>query len=47
VPELKQAIKVEVSQDVQEKVVSNKIADYLAKLRAKGFGGGAATQALA
>ncbi len=47
VPELKQAIKVEVSQDVQEKVVSNKIADYLARLRAKGFGGGAATQVLA
>jgi DNA-binding NtrC family response regulator len=47
VPELKQAIKVEVSQDVQEKVVSNKIADYLAKLRAKGFGGGAAKPMLA
>jgi response regulator RpfG family c-di-GMP phosphodiesterase len=47
VPELKQAIKVEVSQDVQEKVVSNKIADYLARLRAKGFGGGTATQVLA
>lgn len=47
VPELKQAIKVEISQDVQEKVVSNKIADYLARLRAKGFGGGTAAQVLA
>lgn len=47
VPELKQAIKVEASKDVQEKVVSSKIADYLARLRAKGFGGGAAKPMLA
>ncbi len=40
VPELKQAIKVQVSNDVQEKVVSSKMIDYLARLRAKGFGGG-------
>ena len=42
VPELKAAIKVEVSQDVQEKAVSSKIMDYLSRLRAKGFGGGVA-----
>lgn len=39
VPVLKEAIKLEQSTDVQENVVSNKIADYLARLRAKGFGG--------
>jgi len=44
---LKEAIKLEVTQDVQEKVVGNKIADYLARLRAKGFGGGAAKPMLA
>jgi len=47
VPVLKDAIKLEVSQDVQEKVVGGKIADYLARLRAKGFGGGAAKPMLA
>jgi len=47
VPVLKEAIKLEVTQDVQEKVVGNKIADYLARLRAKGFGGGAAKPMLA
>lgn len=47
VPILKEAIKLEVTQDVQEKVVGNKIADYLARLRAKGFGGGAAKPMLA
>jgi len=46
-PVLKEAIKLEVTQDVQEKVVGNKIADYLARLRAKGFGGGAAKPMLA
>lgn len=39
VPVLKEAIKLEQSTDVQENVVSSKIADYLARLRAKGFGG--------
>ncbi|PTQ90179.1 response regulator [Agitococcus lubricus] len=38
-PVLKEVIKVEQSSDVQEKAVSSKIADYLAKIRAKGFGG--------
>ena len=41
VPVLKEAIKLEQSTDVQENVVSSKIADYLSRLRAKGFGGGA------
>ena len=39
VPVLKEAIKLEQSTDVQENVVSSKIADYLSRLRAKGFGG--------
>jgi len=39
VPVLKEAIKLEQSTDIQENVVSSKIADYLARLRAKGFGG--------
>ncbi len=39
-PVLKAATTVELSKDVQEKAVSSKIADYLARLRAKGFGGG-------
>lgn len=39
VPVLKEAIKLEQSTDMQENVVSSKIADYLARLRAKGFGG--------
>ncbi len=38
VPVLKEAIKLEQSTDVQENVVSSKIADYLSRLRAKGFG---------
>jgi DNA-binding NtrC family response regulator len=42
VPVLKEAVKVEVSQDVQEKAVSSKIMDYLSRLRAKGFGGSVA-----
>ena len=39
VPVLKEAIKLEQSTDIQENVVSSKIADYLSRLRAKGFGG--------
>ena len=41
VPVLKEATKVEVSSDVQEKAISTKIMDYLSRLRAKGFGAGA------
>lgn len=41
VPVLKEATKVEVSNDVQEKAISTKIMDYLSRLRAKGFGAGA------
>jgi DNA-binding NtrC family response regulator len=41
VPVLKEATKVEVSSDVQEKAMSTKIMDYLSRLRAKGFGAGA------
>ena len=46
VPVLKEASKVEVSSDVQEKAMSTKIMDYLSRLRAKGFGGSSTAQAV-
>jgi DNA-binding NtrC family response regulator len=46
VPVLKEATKVEVSSDVQEKAMSTKIMDYLSRLRAKGFGGSSIAQAV-
>lgn len=46
VPVLKEATKVEVSNDVQEKAMSTKIMDYLSRLRAKGFGGSSIAQAM-
>jgi len=46
VPVLKEATKVEVSNDVQEKAMSTKIMDYLSRLRAKGFGGSSIAQAV-
>ena len=46
VPVLKEATKVEVSSDVQEKAISTKIMDYLSRLRAKGFGAGVGAEGL-